>query len=136
MSYIPFKINVSVIIRRNDQFLLIKRADDEDIFPGLWGIPGGTVEPTDGTLEIALARECREEVGIEIRDPQLIANNINNKGNKGALYMVYQAEYVSGTPRPLDGTADVQWLSIDEIRILQLTPKTLDIIETTLVKVI
>lgn len=132
MSYMPFKVNVSVVIRRNDEFLLIKRADDEDVFPGLWGIPGGTVEPTDGTLEQALARECEEEVGVTIGATKLLSNNINDKGGKGALYLVYEAQYESGEPKPLDGTADVQWLKIEDIRQLDLTPMTLEIIETCL----
>jgi 8-oxo-dGTP diphosphatase len=132
MSFIPFKVNVSVIIRRNDEFLLLKRADDEDVFPGLWGIPGGTVEPTDKNLEAALQRECLEEVDVVIGETKLISNNINDKGDKGALYLVYEAMYESGEPKALDGTADVQWLKIDQIRTLELTPMTLDIIEACL----
>lgn len=133
MSHMPFKVNVSVIIRRNDTFLLIKRADDEDIFPGLWGIPGGTVEPTDKDLEAALRRECIEEVDVIIGDTKLISNNINDKGEKGgALYLVYEAMYESGEPKALDGTADVKWLKINDIRNLHLTPMTLDIIEACL----
>lgn len=129
MSRILFKVNVSAVIRQGDAFLLIKRADDEEVFPGLWGIPGGTVEPTDATLEGALRRECLEEVGIEVDNIRLITNDIHDKGDKGALYIVYEASYVSGDVKPLDGTADAQWLTIDQIRNLELTPKTLEIIE-------
>lgn len=132
MSYLPFKVNVSVVIRRADEFLLLKRADDEDVFPGLWGIPGGTVEPSDKDLEAALRRECLEEVDVIIGDTKLISNNINDKGDRGALYLVYEAMYESGEPKPLDGTSDVQWLKIDDVRQLELTPMTLDIIEACL----
>lgn len=129
MSKILFKVNVSTVIVRNGKFLLIKRSDDEDIFPGMWGIPGGTVELTDLNLESALARECEEEVGIVIGNSTLIVNDIHDKGDKGAVYLVYKSEYVSGEPKALDGTAQVHWLGIDQIRPLELTPKTLDIIE-------
>lgn len=133
MSHPPFKVNVSVVIKKADDVLLIKRADDEEVFPGYWGIPGGTVEPTDATLETALTRECLEEVGIEIENIRLVSNNINNKGAKGgALYLVYVAEHSSGEPKPLDGTAKVEWLSINKIRKLNLTPMTLEIIESCL----
>lgn len=132
MSYLPFKVNVSVVIRRENEFLLIRRADDEEVLPGLWGIPGGTVEPADGTLENALKRECLEEVGIEIDKIKMISNDINDLGDKGALYVVYEAVYASGELKPLDGTADVQWLTIDKIRALELTPKTLGVIELCL----
>lgn len=63
MSHTPFKVNVSCIICNDGKFLLLKRALDEDIFPSLWGIPGGTVESYDKDLETALSRECMEEVG-------------------------------------------------------------------------
>jgi len=132
MSKILFKVNVSTIIRQADTFLLIKRADDEDIFPGLWGIPGGTVEPTDASLEDALQRECLEEVGISVDNIRPITNDIHDKGDKGALYIVYEASYASGEVKPLDGTAEAKWLTIDQIRNLDLTPKTLEIIEQCL----
>lgn len=132
MGHVLFKVNVSTVIRRDGAFLLIKRADDEEVFPGLWGIPGGTVEPTDSSLEDALRRECLEEVGISIDNIRPITNDIHDKGEKGALYVVYEASYVSGDIKPLDGTADVQWLTIDQIRELDLTPKTLETIEKCL----
>ena len=126
-----FKVNVSVIIKQSVKILLIKRSDNEEVFPGFWGIPGGTVESTDATLESALERECTEEIGVKIKDIKIVTNNINNRGEEGgALYIVYVAAYDSGDPRPLDGTAAVEWLKIEEIRKLKLTPKTLEIIES------
>lgn len=129
MSKILFKVNVSTVIVKDGKFLVIKRADDEEVFPGMWGIPGGTVEPTDPTLEAALVRECEEEVGIVIKNNVLIADDIHDKGDKGAIYLVYKSEYLSGEPKPLDGTAEVHWLDIETIKSLQLTPRTLDMIE-------
>lgn len=132
MSSYNFKVNVSAVIKKDDQFLLIKRADDEEVFPGLWGIPGGTVEPIDRSLEDALARECKEEVGIEISEPEMVTNDINDKGDRGALYIVYKTHCRQGEIRALDGTADAQWLRIEQIRKLELTPKTLENIELCL----
>jgi ADP-ribose pyrophosphatase YjhB (NUDIX family) len=115
MSKILFKVNVSTVIIRDGRFLLIKRSDDEDIFPGMWGIPGGTLEPTD--------------LGVVIGNSTLIANDVHDKGDKGAVYLVYKSEYISGEPKALDGTAEVHWLDIEHIRPLELTPTTLDMIE-------
>lgn len=133
MSNAPFEVNVSAVVIDNDKVLLIKRADDEEAFPGYWGIPGGSVEPTDASLEAALVRECVEETGVELGDIKLVSNNINNRAEKGgALYLVYTASHASGEPKPLDGTAAVEWLTIDKIRKLELTPKILGIIESCL----
>lgn len=132
MNQLQFKVNVSVIIKNdNKEVLLLKRSETEEVFPSFWGIPGGTVEQTDISLEAALERECQEEVNIEITDIKLISNNINNrKGKGGALYLVYEARHSSGIPTPLDGTAEVKWLNIDQIRKLELTPMTLELIES------
>jgi 8-oxo-dGTP diphosphatase len=126
MSKILFKVNVSTVIIKDGKFLLIRRADDEEVFPGMWGVTGGAVEPRDSSLEDALMRECKEEVGIEIGNSKLIANDIHDKG---AIYLVYRSEYISGTPQALDGTAEVAWLDIESARNLELTPKTFDMLE-------
>lgn len=130
MIYSPFKVNISAVIRKNDTFLLVRRSDDEDAFPGYWGIPGGTVEPSDPTLGAALQRECMEEVGVTIKDIRLISHNIDDKGE--TLYLVYEANYSSGDPKALEGIAEVTWLTIDKTRHLKLTPMALDIIESCL----
>ena len=132
MSSYNFKVNVSCVIKKDYDFLLIKRADDEEVFPGYWGIPGGTVEPADANLEEALVRECAEEVGVEISNLEIVSNDINDKGDKGALYIVYKADHMAGEPKALDGTAEAKWLGIDDARTLNLTPKTLEMLEACL----
>lgn len=124
-------MNVSVVIRRGDQFLLIKRADDEEFFPGYWGIPGGSVEADDSSLEEALARECMEEVDVSIKNIQLISNNIVKRGDNAVVFLTYTAEILKGKPEPKDGTVKVEWKTIKEARKLRLTPKTLDLLEST-----
>ena len=58
---------VSAIIFSKDGKLLMGRKDPEGggVYPDSWHIPGGGVENGE-TLEQALAREVKEEVGIDI----------------------------------------------------------------------
>jgi len=123
-----FKVNVSAVVKKDDTFLLIKRADDETVFPGYWGIPGGTVEYGDGNLEAALSREFMEEVGIEIEPVRLIANNTVVKPEKAMLYLVFEARHIAGDPKPLEDTQVVEWLTYDQAATLQLTPQTLEML--------
>jgi len=58
---------VAAIVVREDRVLLCHRRDDRSWYPAVWDLPGGHVEPTE-THHKALARECREELGIEVRD--------------------------------------------------------------------
>ncbi|WP_326550050.1 NUDIX hydrolase [Micromonospora sp. NBC_01813] len=53
----------AILLDEHDQVLLIKRVE-----PGqepYWTAPGGGLEPTDSSLEAALRRELREELGAE-----------------------------------------------------------------------
>lgn len=53
---------VAGILWREGAFLAVQRPEGSD-HAGLWEFPGGKVEPGE-TLEQALARELREELGV------------------------------------------------------------------------
>jgi mutator protein MutT len=59
----------ALIVNDQQQILLVKRAREPGL--GLLGLPGGFVDAGE-TAEEALAREVREETGLEIHDPQLL----------------------------------------------------------------
>lgn len=128
MSATKFKLNVSTIINKNGLVLIQKRAIDEEVFPGLFGIPGGTVESSDKDLIEALKREVMEEVGVEITNVRLLQNNIITKPDKSTLYMVFTSDYESGTIKAMDGTESVQWSNMEEIKELEFTPTTKELL--------
>ncbi len=50
---------------REDRVLLVHRSPSKRAYPGRWDLPGGVVE--DGESEMgALARELREELGVQV----------------------------------------------------------------------
>jgi ADP-ribose pyrophosphatase YjhB (NUDIX family) len=119
-----FKVNVSSVVFNGKSVLVQKRAQNEEVFPGLWGIPGGTVEMTDSSLEAALEREVLEEVGIKIKNHRLIKNNTKEKGLFGMLYIVFTSEYDTGDLVAMDETEKVGWMSLEEIQNMEFTPTT------------
>lgn len=46
------------ILKDNDLFLIIKRNENDDIFPGAWEFPGGHLENGE-TLKEGLKRELK-----------------------------------------------------------------------------
>jgi 8-oxo-dGTP diphosphatase len=58
------EVAVGVLVRPDGQFLLTSRPEGK-VYAGYWEFPGGKVEPGE-TVEQALARELREELGIQI----------------------------------------------------------------------
>lgn len=70
-SYYP-RINPAVImlVTRGERFLLARRAGARVPF---WSVLAGFVEPAE-TLEQAVVREVREEVGLEVEDVRYVAS--------------------------------------------------------------
>jgi dATP pyrophosphohydrolase len=66
MPKIIFKIAEVVVFRmmRTPEFLVLKRSDNEDIYPGLWQIVSGGIKRGEKAYE-AVAREIKEEIGIK-----------------------------------------------------------------------
>ena len=60
----PLDVAVAVLLRSDGKALLAQRPVSK-IFPGYWEFPGGKVEPGEPVRD-ALAREIREELGIEV----------------------------------------------------------------------
>ena len=59
-------VSVIIVLRCEDKFLLVRRSKDDDIFPGKWQNLGGKIELRE-TVEKAVKREIKEEIGIEIK---------------------------------------------------------------------
>lgn len=87
-------IVVGVIRNPGGDYLLCRMPPDRGVFPGEWGLPGGGVEPGE-TLEQALRREIREEVGLEIEQitPLFFTDATYPKtsadGTRREIYMIF-----------------------------------------------
>lgn len=47
----------------SDRFLVVKRSEEKDMYPGRWEFPGGVIEDGETPVEAA-ERELREETGF------------------------------------------------------------------------
>lgn len=127
-------VNVSaVILDKEKRILLGHRSPNEDIFPGLWCIPGGKIDDGDASLEDGLRREVQEEMGIEIKEIELISNNTRVKSDgTHVLFLIFKASIASGFPKPLEDTTEVGWFNFEEIKPDNLTPFTYEVIKKAL----
>ena len=71
---------VGGILMERRRFLVEKRRADDEADPGFVEIPGGHVDP-DESLEEALRREMREELGIEIEKVRLVQKSLATATN-------------------------------------------------------
>lgn len=87
-------IVVGVVQNLGGEYLLCRMPDGRGVFPGEWGLPGGGIEPGE-TLEEALRREVREEVGLELQEvePLFFTDGTYVKsfpgGERRSFYMVF-----------------------------------------------
>jgi len=123
-----FKVNISAVIFKGDKILIQKRSLDEDVYPGLWGIPGGTMELKDKNLEETLRREVMEETNILIKNINIVSNNTRLKKEYSTLYVMCVADYDNGRPEANDGTQEILWLDIKNIDLYEFTPLTKEFI--------
>ena len=102
---------VAALIEKDGRILLSQRHPDDPL-ANLWEFPGGKVE-ADETPPQALARELREELGVdaEVGEPWSFVHH--RYPGKDVLILVYRATITGGTPRPL-AVAAVAWFTLAE----------------------
>ncbi|NDU76086.1 NUDIX domain-containing protein [Actinomadura sp. DSM 109109] len=106
------------------RLLLVRRGHPPG--EGLWSVPGGRVEPGEDD-PAAVARELREETGLDVR-PGALAGTVERPGPGGVVYEIhdYTATVTGGTLRAGDDASDVRWVPPDELDGLPLAPGLLD----------
>lgn len=57
------RIVLTGILKDDNMFLVVRRNENDDLFPGEWEFPGGHLEEGE-TLEEGLKRELKEEIGF------------------------------------------------------------------------
>jgi len=122
----PARIDVvAAIIRDNGKILITQRLDNVHL-AGLWEFPGGKVEPGE-SLEVALEREIREEVGLEIRVIDEFFTVDHDYPAKSVRLHFFNCAVLKGEARPID-VADLRWVSPRDLRNYRFPPADADLI--------
>ena len=134
MPRIDFKLVEVVVfrIRTNPEFLVLRRSDDDEIYPGLWQLVSGGIEKDEKAFEAA-HREVIEETGIE---PDSMYNTpLTN------VFYFYTSDTVNVSPvfAALAGKdaqvklsqehSEYKWLNLDEAISLLVWPGQRDAVQ-------
>lgn len=109
----------AALIEREGRVLLTKRLEGDEL-EGHWEFPGGALEEGEDLAE-CLARELREELGVEVEVGEEIAVVEHDYGEFEIELHLLSARIVRGNPRPL-GCAGIHWFRWDEIPQESLAP--------------
>ncbi len=120
-----YVVNVGAFIWHDGRYLMMVRGAGEEIAPGALTQPGGKIEvvgQTQDAIEVTLAREIREEVGVEVADAVYVESHTFDGTFDGrvipGLDLVFLCRYVSGEPHAEDAeeVAGIEWLTPEELR--------------------
>jgi len=87
---------------------------------GGWEFPGGKLEPGEDR-RAGLARELREEIGIDIGTPRPLLRLRHTYPSGEVLLDMWVVRTYRGEPRGLDAQA-LRWVSQDELSTTELLP--------------
>ncbi|MBU4512600.1 NUDIX domain-containing protein [Patescibacteria group bacterium] len=116
-----YSILVNAIVVKDGKILISQRSGKEKHEPGKWTIPGGKLEETGDfyeALQYTAKKEILEETGIVVKDKmRLLCNNTFNhvKDNELVLAIVFLCYYESGEARPMEDTANIRWIKVDQV---------------------
>ncbi|MEO9140136.1 MAG: (deoxy)nucleoside triphosphate pyrophosphohydrolase [Jatrophihabitans sp.] len=100
---------VAAALVRDARVLAARRSAPHRLAGG-WEFPGGKVEVGEDEA-FALARECREELGVQIR----VGTELAQTSGGGIRLVLFAATLTSGEPNPLEDHDELRWLGVDEV---------------------
>jgi len=125
------EVAITAIIMKGDKYLITRRSANKKRFPGMWTVPGGRLEASDylalpkdteaywyNVLERALAREVKEEVGIEIKNVEYLTSlaRVHEDGSP-SIVLSCTAEYVRGeVVLQAEESDQYVWVTIEEAK--------------------
>ncbi len=113
------KLVVAGLIVGGERVLISQRRADQSL-PLQWEFPGGKVEPGEAPVA-ALARELREELGIEVDVGRVWDVLFHAYPDFDLVMLVYVCRVREGEPRAVE-VAQVAWVSPGELPRWDILP--------------
>ena len=117
---------VAALIWEKDRFLICQRPASK-ARGLLWEFVGGKVEPGE-TMESALVRECREELGITVRVGSAFTHVIHDYPDILIRLTLYHCVIADGVPQLLEHNA-LAWIHPSQIGAYDFCPADTDILK-------
>ena len=117
---------VAALIYKGDRFMICRRPEGK-ARAGMWEFVGGKAEQGE-TLEAALVRECREEIGVtvEVGEPYMTVEY--DYPDIPVHLTLFRATVKEGEPTSMEGNA-IQWITPEEIPDYLFCPADKPIVE-------
>lgn len=105
----------ALLFNENKEALLIRRSSNDIVLPGIWDIPGGTLDDGEDPEQGAI-RETKEETGLDVKNLSLLyyTSNVDLKKNKQFIRLIFVGTCTN--PNVILNQADhdqYRWISVD-----------------------
>jgi hypothetical protein len=110
---LPVKHSIAVVVRDGNQVLAIRRPDDDDELPGIWGLPAGTFRDSE-TLDDLIRRIGSDKLGVSFRPLRKLAEGAHDR-ERYRLEMELWEAAMTGTP-DIAGRIQWKWTSFDGLK--------------------
>ena len=117
-----------VVLVKDNQILLLKRASNDAWMPDHYAFPGGKFEKGEDALD-AICRECKEETNLDIDKNNIVfLNTISNElGHK-----FYLAKNFSGDLKLNNEHSDFKWVNPKELSSFKTVPDVIIVAKAAL----
>lgn len=102
------KVVLALITDELKRILITQRPLDVS-HGGCWEFPGGKVE-IEESAETALAREIKEELGIDIQKFHFLGETSHQYSEKKIHFLIYHVTYFKGSPERHEGQLNMKWV--------------------------
>ena len=101
------------VLARGGEVLLVRRRNPPDA--GLWGYPGGRVEPGEGIGACAV-RELAEETGVAAEAGALLALVEVVRPDHHFVLAAVLCAHAGGVPAAADDALEAGWIALEDVR--------------------
>lgn len=113
-----FFVAAHALVQKDGKFLVTKRKMTDGYMPGLWDLPGGTVESGETVLE-GLVREVMEETGLTVRigAPIGVYTTLTQLPERQNVTITFACDWIFGDV-VLDEHDEFRWVTPSELSAL------------------
>ena len=128
------EVGIVACLNDEQQFLILRRSPMDDR-AGQWTMPGGHVDPEDGSIETGTVRELREEANLTCKISDLIYLGSPKEKKYYFLTLKWSGDVNIDKPNPKTDEIehdDYKWATIKEIKEIEDTNIPIYLLEKAL----